>query len=237
MGGGPRTEAATAEYSLGGSSSQIVRVPVGYVYAAIAILLAAVVAGYLYGVSVGERIADDRLAQQRRDELNAAERMPEIDPMNVGKVPPSLAASQGAGTGAGERPRAAGAGKQQSASDRNAGGEEDLGPATGGDPRQPELNYFILAHTPNRNGQAMVDFCRKNGLDAHLVPDDNAELRLVIVAPGFSSGDRQSADVKALEKKIRTVGQKWKNAARGNRDFGDAYPSKYQATRTPSPAS
>ncbi|MFO0829628.1 MAG: hypothetical protein U0572_15925 [Phycisphaerales bacterium] len=223
----PRTEHVPApSLSVGAPSTpsappRVVRMPVGYIYGAVAFLLFAIVASYMYGVSVGDRLARDRREQARLDEMNAASRMPEVDPLAAGKVPPSLAGAQGTKPPANRDPGPA-------ESPRTPANGSDLGPAPGTDPRQPGLNYFVIAHTATRNGQAMVDFCRQNGLDAHLVPDDNGELRLVIVAPGFSSGQRRDRAVTDLEANIRSVGLRWKNAARGNRDFGDAYPSKYQ---------
>ncbi len=214
--------------------------PVGSFYVAVAGVLLAIVLAYVYGVSVGRQDRELRRAQQHQDEMNAAAQLPAVDPLQAGKRPPNLPESgDGLGKPAAGAAGAAGAtgatgdgGRKvapPSSGVERAGGAEDLGPAPGGDPRQDGLNYFVVAHTANRNGEAMVDFCRKNGLDAHLVPDDNGELRLVIVAPGFASGERQSAVVKTLEAKIRSVGLKWKNAARGNRDFGDAYPKKFVA--------
>lgn len=203
--------------------ARVVRLPVGYLYAGAAIVLLAVVVSYLYGVSVGERVARERLAQQRVEELNAAGHLPAADPLGAGRTPPSLRQDAGgAAPAGGESSRAAPA----RSADGVAGGA--LGPPPGTDPRVPGLNYFVLAHTSSANGGAMVEFCRRNGLDAHLVPDYKGNLRLVIVTPGFAAGERQSAAVKQLEAKIRAVGLQWKGAARGNRDFGDAYPEKFQ---------
>lgn len=196
-----------------GPPARTVRVPVGTLYLLAAGALVALVLAYLYGVSVGERVQRERLAQQRAEEMDAAANLPKVDPLSAGRVPSSLS-----GGGTGDL-----TGDQRG----DAPGVGSLGPASGGDPRQSGLNYFILAHTATRNGEAMVDFCRKNGLDAHLVPDDNDRLRLVIVLPGFAAGERNSAAVRALESQIRSVGLKWKGAARGNRDFGDAYPAKF----------
>lgn len=75
----------------------------------------------------------------------------------------------------------------------------------------------------------MVEFCRANGLDAHLVPDDNAMLRKIIVLPGYrDSSEKASEPIRKLEAEIRRVGEKWKNAARGNKDFSDAYPETFR---------
>lgn len=216
--------------------TRALRVPVGYLYAGAAVILLAVVASYLYGVSVGDRVARDRLAQQRLDEMQAAGRLPAADPLAAGRLPGSLRGGSGESPGSGgptTPPSGGTAGptanpKANPNAGSKAGANGALGPPPQGDPRQAGLNYFVLAHTPAREGEVLVDFCRANGLDAHLVPDDNGRLRLVIVLPGFAGGERQSAAVKDLESKIRAVGLRWKNTARGNRDFGDAYPKKYQ---------
>ena len=39
---------------------------------------------------------------------------------------------------------------------------------------------------------------------------------------------KSSPEIKALEAKIRSVGEKWKKLARGNKDFGDAYPELFR---------
>ncbi len=203
---------------------RFVKVPVGYAYLAVAVGLAALVLVYIYGYSTGEAAASKRFEERRIEELTSQGNLPAYDPMTAGKTPPSLR------SGTGE----AGAGGQalgpQRGGDAGATSPNDLGPQPGGDPRQAGLNYFVIAHTDGVRGPALVQFCRSNGLDAHLVPDDNGRPRLVIVCPGFAAGERQSAEVKALEAKIRSVGIRWKSAARGNSDFGDLYPKKHKAS-------
>lgn len=89
--------------------------------------------------------------------------------------------------------------------------------------------YFVLAHPSSQRASEMVDFCRLNGLDAHLVPDDNALLRKIIVLPGYRDAtEKSSPEIKQLEAKIRSVGELWKSKARGNKDFGDAYPELFR---------
>ena len=98
-----------------------------------------------------------------------------------------------------------------------------------GDPRIKGERYFVLAHPSSDRASEMVEFCRANGLDAYLVPDDNALLRKVIVLPGYKDASQKSSpEIKALEAKIRSVGEKWKKLARGNKDFGDAYPELFR---------
>lgn len=211
---------------------RFVKIPVGYAYVAIAAALAALVCVYIYGFSAGENSSAKRFEQRRIEELNAQSNLPTYDPLTAGKRPSSLQ-NEGAGNAPGgdrgRNPPGSGGEASRPAVNGDGGAGQDLGPAPGGDPRQPGLNYFVLAHAAALKGAPMVEFCRKNGLDAHLVPDDNGELRLVIVCPGFSGGERQSAAVKALEAKIRSVGLKWKSSARGNGDFGDLYPKKHKS--------
>lgn len=97
-------------------------------------------------------------------------------------------------------------------------------PYTGYDPRLPGLNYFILATTDPAGATEMVEFCRANGLDAHIGGGHNGRLRQVVVLPGFPSDGRGSPEIKALEAKITQVGAQWKALRRGNSDFRDYYP-------------
>jgi hypothetical protein len=214
-----------------GGPGRFVKLPVGYVYAAIAAALVVVVAAYVYGHSVGERAARERYSEQRLDELSAAQEPAAVDPMQAGRRPPSLLredakgslGSSGQGT-----PDGSGVGSGETARGPGSAAGTPLGPASGLDPRQEGLNYFVLAHTDTRTGEAMVQFCRQQGLDAHLVPDENGEPRRVIATPGFAGGERRSPEVTALQAKIREIGRKWKAAGPRNRDFGDSYPMKFQ---------
>lgn len=99
-----------------------------------------------------------------------------------------------------------------------------------GDPRIKGMRYFVLGHPSSERAAEMVEFCRLNGLDAHLVPDNTALLRKVIVLPGYADAkDKASPEIKALEAKIKSVGEKWKKTApRINQDFSQAYPEKFQ---------
>jgi hypothetical protein len=98
-----------------------------------------------------------------------------------------------------------------------------------GDPRIKGYRYFVLCHPSSQRARDLVDFCRKNGLDAHLVPDDTSLNRKVIVLPGYKdSSDKSLPEIKALEANIRRVGEKWKAAAKGNQDFSGYFPQVFQ---------
>jgi len=87
------------------------------------------------------------------------------------------------------------------------------------------VNYFVIARPADQIAAEMLAFCRAEGLDAHLVPDHNAgRSRKIIVLPGLASAEaRKSPDAQKLEARIKTVGQRWKAKAKGNKDFSDAY--------------
>jgi hypothetical protein len=97
------------------------------------------------------------------------------------------------------------------------------------DPRVKGLRYFVIAHPASQRAAEMVEFCRENGLEAFLVPDDNAMLRKIIVLPGYrDASEKSSPEIKALEAKIRSVGDKWKRSSKGNKDFSDAFPELFR---------
>ena len=97
------------------------------------------------------------------------------------------------------------------------------------DPRVKGLRYFVIAHPASQRAAEMVEFCRENGLEAFLVPDDNAMLRKIIVLPGYrDASEKSSPEIKSLEAKIRSVGDKWKRSSKGNKDFSDAFPELFR---------
>jgi hypothetical protein len=103
------------------------------------------------------------------------------------------------------------------------------GPAAGGDPRQAGLWYFTLARPSAASAAEMLAFCRAEGLDAHLVSDDNGKSRKIIVLPPLASAEaRKTPAGQALEAKIRKAGDRWKAKAKGNRNFSDAYPELFK---------
>lgn len=135
-------------------------------------------------------------------------------PPETGTV--GTAPAGGAGPSGGAAPRKAAAG-DRAATDNTT------------DPRTKGTRYFVLAHPSSERAAEMVEFCRENGLEAFLVPDDNALLRKIIVLPGYrDASEKNSPEIKALEAKIRSVGDKWRRSSRGNKDFSDAYPELHR---------
>lgn len=100
--------------------------------------------------------------------------------------------------------------------------------APGDDPREPGLNYFVLASTLEDNATKVVAFCRARGLDAYVVRDHNGRLREVTVLPGFREADRGTPAFRQLEEHIRDVGRQFKASGPGNTDFGDRYLKQFR---------
>ena len=185
----------------------------------IAVALAAVVIAYFVGVSRGERLGRAALLAEREEETALA----------AGARP------AGAGAGAGQAQVPAPLQPIPESENRAVGGENgfapgELGEATplpplqgDADPRQQGLNYFVLATVAETNARTIAQYCRSQGLDAHVVKGNNSRFFEVIVLPGFPASERSGPVVKELEARIRRAGVRYKAESRQNPDFGDMY--------------
>jgi hypothetical protein len=211
-GGAARPSAPTAAFS--GSQTQVI--------AWIAVGVVAVVIAYLVGVNRGERLGRAAYSEEREQERQL---------LDGGRPATAGAASGNEGRGN----EGQGASENRAQVDGNGisrGQALEDGPLPplqmGADPRQAGLNYFVIATVSPPSAIATAQFCRDKGLDAYVVPSNNVRFSEVIVLPGFPASDRSSTAVKGLEARIRKVGTLYKNAARGNPDFGDMYHKLYK---------
>ena len=96
----------------------------------------------------------------------------------------------------------------------------------GGDPREPGLNYYVISHPSESKARELVDFCRENDLDAHIIRTDSGSPK-VIVTPGYPAGGSSSPEIHRLRTRIRAVGVLWKRQDPGqNGDFSTYFPEK-----------
>lgn len=226
-GGAARPSAPAAAFS--GSQTQLI--------AWIAVGVVAVVIAYLVGVNRGERLGRAAYSEEREQERQL------LDggrPATAGSASRETASGDAvpSATGAGVETRGfekPGASENRAQVDGNGisrGQALEDGPLSplqlGADPRQAGLNYFVIATVSPPSAIATAQFCRDKGLDAYVVPSNNVRFSEVIVLPGFPASDRSSTAVKGLEARIRKVGTLYKNAARGNPDFGDMYHKLYK---------
>jgi len=226
------------------------RIPLAWVWTGAVALVAAVTVAYLFGVRTGEDRVRARVAADRGDEVDRLVAAAGADPLVPPPAPiertppaadrtPSVAPAQTPAPAPVRTPPTRATPPAPAVTPTSPEPTRPNPPAASGnpapavpasaDPREPGLNYFVVAQVAGPSADKMVGFCRDQGLDAHSVPDDTGSLRLVIVAPGFASGERRSEAVRGLEARIRAVGLQWKAAARGNRDFSDVYPKKHAA--------
>ena len=182
------------------------RVPLGFVWlVGVGVLVFAVLA-YSFGYARGRTAGFNEGVSQRLEEQAAAAGARAVrDPLRqAGPEPAAQAPSEP------ERPATTSA-------------------SAGIDPRQAGLWYFILARPSAAAAAEMLAFCRAEGLDAHLVSDDNGKSRKIIVLPPLANAEaRKTPAGQALEAKIRKAGDRWKAKAKGNRNFSDAYPELFK---------
>ena len=226
-GGAARPLAPTAAFS--GSQTQVI--------AWIAVGVVAVVIAYLVGVNRGERLGRAAYSEEREQERQLLDGgRPATAGAASGNAASPDAAPSGIGTAVGRQGNERqGASENRAQVDGNGisrGQALEDGPLSplqmGADPRQAGLNYFVIATVSPPSAIATAQFCRDKGLDAYVVPSNNVRFSEVIVLPGFPATDRSSTAVKGLEARIRKVGTLYKNAARGNPDFGDMYHKLYK---------
>lgn len=190
-----------------------IRVPVGYVLLAGALVLGLLFGTYIFSFNRGTKTARAEFEQELLRASNALSQATLVEPLTA--VPPS----GGGPAKAGQPNRPSGSGAVASRDPSR------WGPLIS-DPRVKGMNYFVLVEGSENGAVKLAEFCRGNGLETYVVSGKNDRLRRVIAFPGFQSSARSSAEVKALEAKIHQVGDQWKKSQRGT-DLRDSYPSLF----------
>jgi hypothetical protein len=105
--------------------------------------------------------------------------------------------------------------------------------ASSGYARVEGINYYIIDHPSRQKVVELVVFCRKHGLDAHQTVSASGSPK-VYVTPGYSAGQSAQDEIIELRERIREVGILWEREDPGrNSDFSTRYAEKYR----PSPSS
>lgn len=197
----------------GPSQPIVFEVPFRWALAAVGVVAVLLAVAYGIGVARGRSVA--------------ASAAPSEPPAMVATLPQGAAPAPGSPS----IPAMKGPDGAAAAAKRPVADGRPLPPASNNnvDPRLKGYRYYVLAHPSGEKAPGIVDFCRANGLDAYLVPDDTALFRKIIVLPGYKDAtERNSPEIKALEAAIKRVGAKLKAQARGNPDFADAYPEIFR---------
>jgi hypothetical protein len=195
---------------------RIVRLPVGHVLIAGALILLLLLASYLIGYGRAPKVKEaDSDAALRQQAEAVRTHGPGFDQLSKpSPSPPSVEA----------RPNPV-----LAMSPPVLGAQEASYGEMESDPRQKDLNYFVLAETTREGALRLAEFCRANALEAYVVKRNNkARLQQVIVLPGYASSDRGTPVIKALEARIKEVGRRWSSEpGSGKDDLGRYYPDKF----------
>ncbi len=215
---------------LGNEAARSVRVPVGFLWLLAVAMLGISALTYAFGVGRGRAagFTEGFSAKVSDDNARALARAVN-DPMKQGastvSVNPQKALPSSSTTSPTNSVSVAKSNPQSnSKSSPKSDSKPSPAPASNEDPREKGVNYLTLARPSPDQAEAMLAFCRAEGLAAHLVLDNNAKLRKIIVTPGLRSASAlQSKDGQDLFAKIKSVGLRWKAQKKGNKDFSDAY--------------
>ena len=201
------------------SPGRTIRLPVGYLLLATAALILCLSVAYVVGHSRGERLARAEYEQQWLADHEVAWPVP----------PPERPLRSEPQTGSrGSIPAPVGGEDVPHPQPLSQGerGEEGWGPILS-DPRRPGHNYFVLIHTKRENAVELARFCRDRGVEAYVVAVKNVSLYRVIVLPGYVRGERDSEQVRDLERRIVEVARKWKLQVNPRDDLA-YYPEKFE---------
>jgi hypothetical protein len=189
------------------SPGRTLRVPVGYLLLAAAVVCTAVAASFTIGYGRGEARTRAEIEQQWLATTQPTLPPPESRPEPAPRTPPAPAAVE---TPEGPAPAE--------------------GPGWGpiqSDPRQPGKNYFVLIHTQRDNAVRLAQFSRDHGVEAYVVRAKNLSLYKVVALPGYERGERSADFVRALERQIEEVFRRWKLQINPRDDLAH-YPEKYE---------
>jgi len=197
-----------------------IHLPVGYIFAAVAVGVALVVGayivGYMRGETVGKMVTEEMFATGNNDRTPAGHGFAN-DPL-----------AGGGDVGDADQPGQPRPNTNGSSTTRPPGARDQTaqwGPIQS-DPRQPGRYYFRLIETREEGAKRLAAFCREHGLEAYMARANNASQWRVFVLPGFTPAERQAGADAALRSKIRRVGNMWKVQG-GATNLGDAYPVRY----------
>lgn len=202
------------------SIPRIVRVPVGYLFIAGALVVALMVGGYLVGYRRASSALRDRERALAQRELETAVQDPLLSqaPVNPGLLPSAGRSATNPTSTPTTDPASARSPQQGGAAPAAAPGE---------DPRTPGLNYFIVARDLPEEAERAAAFLRDNGVPAFVATSNNAGLRLLIALEGFTSEAMRAGEHLPFKARLQSLGRIWKRDHAGATDWADAYPARY----------
>lgn len=202
------------------SPGSSLRVPIGYIFLSIAVVLVIVIGTFTFGHLRGGQEKEREFGDF--GSLNSNTNSPLIaqDPMGQDSPPIIMGGAEGN----------ADISTINDLSNDTAGfGNSSANSQWGdieSDPRQEGYNYYILIHTTKANAWKLAKFCRDDEIRAYIVKPGRSNQYQVFVLPGYLRGGSDSAEIIQLKSRLKAVTRKW-NLHINSRDDLSYYPERY----------
>ena len=194
------------------------RIPIGYLFVGIPVVLIIIVVAYIFGFSRGETAPTQTNTAATPD---FAVNDPLARPLLDDTSNPTSSAPKSA------RSSATNPTKPAPSTSALALDISKLGPIES-DPRQPGMNYYVVATTHPSGAVRLAEFCREHGLAAFVVEEpDKPHRRQVVLLPGFDREALKSDLAKEFKQMILDVGHKWDNVEPGPDDLSSCIPQLF----------
>lgn len=201
------------ERFLGLRPGSVIRVPVGYIFFALAIFIGAVVGAYI----IGHQQAENAFTAQR--ELEAARDLPVETlgdlPVNRGLIP------------ADPRPATTSANRSATVSAGTSAAGRAYGPDDA-EPRQLGMNYYILASLPEAEADKAARFLAERGIDTLRTAPSRSGLCAVIALEAFPPNTLGSDRAQEFQQSIKRLGRLFRREHDGANDFSGMYAKKHR---------
>lgn len=203
-----------------------IRVPMGYLFFAIAGVIALIFGGYMLGYAQRDRLAEqDKLRALTSDDPDGTGGGSIADPLNRGGSEQNTPNRSGAG---GSTQQVNNNGSTQNPS-RTGSPLENVWFVRDGvrDPRETGLNYFILAtNYPWDEAERAALYLGQNGVGAVVYPSSRSDRWNLSTRRGFEGGTFRDQEAQDLVERIKQIGERFQSTERGATDFDDLYPAR-----------
>ncbi|MFB3430349.1 MAG: hypothetical protein ABL309_05475 [Phycisphaerales bacterium] len=208
-----------------------IRVPVGYLFFAIAGVIALIFGGYMLGYAQRDRIAEqEKLRALTSDDPDGGGGGAIADPLNRGSSEQNTSGRSNTGrqnTGGSTQP--VNNSNPTPSPSRTGSPLENVWFVRDGvrDPRESGLNYFILAtNYPWDEAERAALYLGRNGVAAVVYPSSRANRWNLSTRRGFEGGTFRDREAQDLVERIKQIGERFQSTERGATDFDDLYPAR-----------
>jgi hypothetical protein len=217
-----------------------IRIPVGYVFLGLALLIGLVAIIWSVASSQAEKKTKEQFGRDLAGgEAEISEPLNQTVPLNKdllkGSAPKAnqrVAIDDPMAEPAKGTPKKSG-GAQRSAA-VGSGATADVvfvdDPKTD-EPREPGMNYYVVASLPKAEAERAAAFLADRGIPAaRLAPGPN-KLCQVIALRAFAPKTLGQTDALQFKAQLQKFGREYKRDHKGPTDFADMFPQKYQPKR------